>query len=229
MKLATPVRAAALVGGLLVTSVPAHAAVTFDATGSNNGYPFNIGAFGLSSQAYQQVYGAAGFAGPVSIVGLRFQLDQSEAAFSTVLSNVEISLSTTAAGPSTLGSLLDGNIGTDRRVVRNGPLPLSSGGGAFDVSIPFTTPFAYDPAQGSLLMHVRNFGDGQSAQFEAGSNPLVGRLFTAHAADAFGTAEDGFGLATRFTTVAAVVPEPGAYLLMALGLAVTGFVARRRG
>jgi len=59
---------------------------------SNNGFPFNIALFGLSSERYEQVYSATQFgSGPLLITGLAFRPDANTgAAFSTTLSNVSI-------------------------------------------------------------------------------------------------------------------------------------------
>src|SRR6266849_6876961 len=51
---------------------------------SNNGFPFNIAAFGLSSQRYQQVYGSSEFSGLFLITDIEFRPDAtSGAAFSS--------------------------------------------------------------------------------------------------------------------------------------------------
>src|SRR5215471_3973069 len=62
----------------------------------NNGFPFNIGDFGLSQQRYQQVYAAsefAGFSGPVTITQIAFRPDVAASAFSTSLSDIQINMS----------------------------------------------------------------------------------------------------------------------------------------
>src|SRR5437879_5848047 len=77
---------------------------------SNNGYPFNITAFGLSSQRYQQVYGASDFilggvVTPQNITQITFRPDAlSGAAFSSTLPSIQIDLSTTSKTPDGLST-----------------------------------------------------------------------------------------------------------------------------
>src|SRR5690348_12595706 len=68
---------------------------------SNNSFPLNLSAFGLTSQRYQQVYAASQFGSvPLLITGIAFRPDpEFGAAFSTILGNVQIDLSTTTPAP----------------------------------------------------------------------------------------------------------------------------------
>jgi hypothetical protein len=190
----------------------------------NNIYPFDIGDIGLSSQRYQQVYGSSDFgSSPITITGLAFTPATGfTAPFSSVLPNVDISLSTTAAPVDGLSSTFAANVGADSTLVFGGPLPLSSAGipGVFDMVIPFTTPFTYDPERGNLLLDVENFADGTTTHFgtELASGDTVSRVVAdndVNSPTAFTV--DTAGLVTEFVTV---VPEPSS--IAALGTAIAG-------
>ena len=91
-------------------------------------------------------------------------------AFSLVIANIQIDLSTTLAAPDALSDTLDGNVGADDKVVYAGPLGISSsftgpagGPKAFDIIINLTTPFFYYPSSGNLLLDVRNFSGASPA------------------------------------------------------------------
>jgi len=139
---------------------------------SGNSYPFNIGA---NTMRYQQVYAASQFgdmpAGGALINGIGFRRDAGWGTFSATLPAIQINLSTTAKAPDALSPTFAGNVGPDDTVVFNGPLALSStatGSPApFDIIIPLTNSFFYDPAAGNLLLEVRNSGGGNSSQFDS--------------------------------------------------------------
>src|SRR5262249_21659069 len=140
----------------------------------SNGLPFNIGAFSLSSQRYQQVFAASAFAsvsGPHLITQIAFRPDaQIGGAFSSIIPNIQINLSTTSATPDGLSATFANNVGSDDTVVFSGSLSLSSaftgppgGPKAFDIIINLQTPFLYNPSAGNLLLDVRNFSGGTTA------------------------------------------------------------------
>jgi hypothetical protein len=98
-------------------------------------------------------------------------------AFSGILPDIQINLSTITLGADGLSLVFANNLGlNDTIVFARGPLSLSSNfsgpvGGPmdFDVVITLTTPFFYDPAAGNLLMDVRNFGGGTTTVLDAES------------------------------------------------------------
>jgi hypothetical protein len=208
---------------------------------SNNGYPFNLGNFGLPSDRYQQVYAASDFGslgGPELITQILFRPDAGTgAAFSSTLSNVLIDLSTTSATPGTLSSTFANNVGADNTTVFSGALSLSSsdsgpsaGPKNFDIVITLMTPFLYNPASGDLLLDVTNFGGGSTTQFDATvSSADVARVFTEATSGGSGatsgTYADNSGLVTefKFTT-----PEPSAFVLLLTTVFLIAFLARKR-
>lgn len=204
---------------------------------SNNGFPFNITPFGLASQRYQQVYNANQFTNAGMITAITFRPDADTGnAFASVLSNVQINLSTTSAGPDGLSSTFASNVGGNNQTVFSGALALSSadtagpgGTRAFDITIALNTPFFYDPSQGNLLLDVRNFAGGTTTQFDAHTvtGDSISRGFT-NVVGGVGNATgltDTSGLVTQFQIQA--VPEPVSMIVFG-GLAVAGIVGYRR-
>ena len=235
---------AALTLGILARPVSAQTIVSpnFDAVtegDTNNAFPFNYN----HSARYQQVYAASEFGaltGPTLITQIAFRPDAgSGAAFSTAFSNIQFDLSTTSAAPHTLSATFASNVGADDTVVRSGAVTLASAfigpaGGPknFDVLITLTTPFLYNPANGSLLLDIRKFSaESIGTQLDAQDfNSATSREFGTDVNDASANQNIGTdtGLVTQFT-FAAAVPEPGAMSLL-LGFSVTGIglYSRRR-
>jgi len=205
----------------------------------NNGFPFNIAFFSLTSQRYQQLYSSTEFTGPVLISGIAFRPDATiGSAFSSTLPSIQISLSTTSAAVDGLSTTFANNVGGDVTTVFNGALSLSSSftgplGGPknFDISITFATPFLYNPALGNLLLDVRNFGGGATTQSDSqlSGSDSVSRVFTNSLFPAGVNSPTGVsdtqGLVTKFITTA--IPEPNSLFLLSAGLVVLGFCRRK--
>jgi len=190
---------------------------------SNNGYPFDLSEVGLTSQRYQQVYAASQFGGGGLITQIVFRPDATFGhAFTSMLSDIQIDLSTTSAADDGLSSIYANNVGADDTVVfARGPLTLSSaftgppdGPKDFDIIITLSHPFLYNPALGNLLLDVRNFGGGITTFFDAVSTTGdgVSRLFNQNVNNTTGTTDTG-GLVTGFN----IVPEPGSAALLLVG------------
>src|SRR5215467_2733983 len=144
--------------------------------GASLAEPFNNGL----KIRYQQVYASSqfsAFGGPKWIHGVYFRPDGRVGgfghAFTQTYDKLEIHLSTTSVGPLTIGQNYVNNAGSDDTTVLNtaldGPVTISSAstgpvGGPkdFDIYIPFTKAFRYDPAAGNLLIDIKR--DGTSLQ-----------------------------------------------------------------
>jgi len=237
---------AAMLGCLLLLSSPNHSiaqnivvpnSLANVEGNANNGFPFNIGDFNISTQRYQQDYASNQFSaitGPTLITAISFRPDSSTgSAFNSTLTNIQINLSTTTIAPSGLSTTYASNIGGDDTQVYSGSLTLSStntGGPPrnFDIVITLQTPFLYDPALGNLLMDVRNFGGGITTQFNADSSDgSIGRVWNTDVNSATGTINtSGNGLVTQFTFAA--VPEPTTWALIGVGTFGAGAFAWRK-
>jgi hypothetical protein len=195
---------------------------------ANNSLPFDLRS-GLPpsccpSQAvrYQQVFAASEFASlsaPFLITQIAFRPDaEFGSPFASVLSHVDIHLSTTAHPPDGLSLTFASNIGADDTLVFTGPLSLSSsrvgpavGPYAFDIVITLQRPFLYDPAKGHLLLDVKNLSPGETTTVfdfhfaegdstsRIGSSSLRGDVNDVDSPTA--DFADSGGLVTRFTTI----------------------------
>jgi hypothetical protein len=193
---------------------------------SNNDWPFAI------SLRYQQVYAASQFANGGLITQIAFRPDATLGdAFSEMIANIHIDLSTTSATPDALSSTLDNNVGADDQVVYAGSLGISTsftgpagGPKAFDIITNLTTPFFYNPSRGNLLLDVINFSgaspptcasapciDALDAESTLGDS--VSRIWSPIDGNSFPLlGQDTSGLVTQFT----IVPEPGTFSLFVI-------------
>jgi hypothetical protein len=208
---------------------------------SNNAYPFNIGAIGITSQRYQQIYNSSLFSilpsGGVLITGIAFRVSNNSGdPFSAALPDIQLDLSTTSANENSLSTTFASNVGANDTVVyARGSMQLSgtdnntSIPNPFDVVIQLTTPFIYNPAAGNLLLDVRNYGGGLTTQFDATSvsgdgMARVSSEFTGNVNSSAGTVSDTLGMVTEF--IFQPVPEPSTFALA--GLAGLGLLKFRR-
>ncbi len=88
-------------------------------------------------------------------------------AFTGSVADIKIKMCTTMTSASSPSSVFTNNFGPDLTSVFDGTLTISSsftgppsGPKAFDISIPLTTPFHYDPRAGNLLIEYRNYTGG---------------------------------------------------------------------
>lgn len=218
-------------GSVIVPSANTSTAGTTD-----NRFPFLVAA----GMRYQQVYASSQFSGPVTIDEIDFRngifVDE---AFTSTISNIQISLSTTSTSVDGLSSTFASNTGADNTLVYSGSLTLSSTNAAgpgnthvFDIAIHLQTPFTYNPANGNLLLDVDNLSGANAAInldfFDAvntAGDPVSRVWGTEGQPNATTGTVDTIGLITRFDTVAAV-PEPGTILFAGLGMA--GLLAWRK-
>jgi hypothetical protein len=179
---------------------------------TGNSYPFNIGL--TNTMRYQQVYGASEFGalpvGGAFITGIAFRSDAGWGSFSATLPAVQINLSTTPKAPDGLSATFGNNVGNNDTIVFSGALTLRSAASgspaAFDILIPFSTAFFYNPGGGNLLLDVRNSGGGTSSQFDAVSTAgdSVSRLDNLVNSTTGGA--DTLGLVTEFVFQTASQP-----------------------
>jgi hypothetical protein len=134
---------------------------------ANSDVPFGSGVLRAANYHQQTVYGSNHFPANLSllITELRYRPDSYYgSAFTTTVANIRFNLSTTTRRPDALNAAFAENVGNDNTIVFNGPLSISSrftgpvnGPKDFDIVVPLTTPFLYNPAMGNLLVEVRNF------------------------------------------------------------------------
>jgi len=160
---------------------------------------------------YQQVYSSKAFPGPITIAQIAFaSASQVTSGPGTAHYNVSISFSTTNKGPNGLSTDLASNRGADLAQVFTGPITATlNAADQFDLVID-VTPFAYDPANGNLLVEITvntpaEF-TGNPLYFRAGFSADSSRAANPSGIDG-GAFTDGFGLETRFLTVAPTASE----------------------
>jgi hypothetical protein len=125
--------------------------------------PFEIEYLDVQSMRYQQVYASGQFSAAgltdVYITDLYFQIGASTHGFGSVITNIQITLSTTTKSVDGLSAVFAENVGTNETVVHSGSLGVFQVLGSYllDVPVILQTAFHYRPKDGNLLMDVRNF------------------------------------------------------------------------
>ncbi|MDB6054660.1 MAG: glycoside hydrolase family 18, partial [Verrucomicrobiales bacterium] len=113
----------------------------------------------------QTVYGTNFFPnGPITIYEIRFQRQKGTLPFTNVTINARIAMSTTLKSADGLSTVFANNLGSDEVVVFNGSVAVTSSNAVttnpatspFDIVIPLTTPFSFDPSRGNLLVDYTN-------------------------------------------------------------------------
>jgi hypothetical protein len=183
---------------------------------------------------YQQVFGSSDFTDIIS--GIAFSISEIRfrplnlPQFSTaVLPDIQVNLSTTRRTVDGLSSVFAENVGLDETVVfARGALRFESSAVSFPYVITFLHPFIYDPADGNLLLDVRNYGGGRSGPFAASTlTSDHSSSVWARSVDSASGILDSSGLTTGFRVT--LVPEPGVLALLALAAAgAVGVVQNRR-
>lgn len=215
--------------------------------GTGNCDPFGCPVlFGLGT--YQQVYSSSAFSGAIVIDDLAFFQQQ-------VLKNggvpaggtYTLSFSYTSDAPGDLNlTNPDDNIGSGSATFFSGTLPSLASDGNGNLLTFSGLPFAYNPADGNLLLTVSITGATDSLPYlyldQAQCGPLTTCPMgsTVVSSNAFfgnvnGSPVSGGnntgGLVTEFgyTTIAGVpTPEPGSLLLVLAGIGLIGYQRRRR-
>jgi hypothetical protein len=180
---------------------------------------------------FQQVYDASAFSAfpqGLSVGQLAFRGDAFNGhGFGTVISNIEIHLSTTSRSVNSLSPVFDQNVGPDdKMVIGRAAFRLQGDGGTSGTTWPFSTvldfvenQFLYYPTAGNLLLDIKVFSGVRTARFDAFDRPggTVSSVF------GFGTSfpssgqATSLGLATKFFVLA--VPEPSVAAMLVFGLA----------
>jgi hypothetical protein len=162
--------------------VPAGLANTEGNGASNIGFvPF--------AQRLIMLYSASQFGLPAGkrawITGVAFRHDGPwgfPQAFTGTFPGISISLSVTPRSPAAWSLILAENLGPDVRNVFNGPLFINAtntGGSPnpFDIRIPFTTPFEYNPSGGHLALMLETVGGPQSLFLDFEGNGDTNRAY----------------------------------------------------
>lgn len=189
--------------------------------------------FRTSSTTFQQVYSASEFAFGFTnrIDGISFRFDEASGqSFVGLWPSISVLLSTTARSPDSLSPNYSDNGGPIVVEVFAGPLgivaPSSGGLRPFQVNIPFSTPFFYDPSQGNLSVVIGASPGPISLALDAhlATGDSVGRVFGG--ISTMGTV-DTLGLITRFDVTP--IPEPTTCVLGVVGAVILwGFHRRKR-
>ena len=173
---------------------------------ASNRIPFDPVACG-DGVRYQQIYDGDQV-GAGTIHAIRFRPDGiANVGLPVTFHDLTVRLSSTPVAPDDLDGDLDANLGPDVTTVFEGDLTLGASASAavprpFDLAIPLTTPFAFDPTGGaSLVLEIRipvcaTLGFGMDYATE---NLAVSRAFVPDAQGTIATSRTGsVGLVTQF-------------------------------
>lgn len=213
MKMRSPILVLLALTGASALAPVVHAQVVVpNGLAAVEGNDGNSNPFSISPPVrYQQVY-LGNELQPGWIAAISFRLDGASPAFDPVIyDGVQLTLSSTSAGPDSLSSTLDDNLGGDAAVIFQGSVSFSSTAAGdpnpFDITLTAQSPFFFDPQGGSNLLVELVLGSlpgtpivsPLDAEFEVGDS--VGRAFCQGVADC-ATADftpDTVGLVTSFT------------------------------
>ena len=173
----------------------------------------------------QIVYGAANFpAGNVTITELRFRRDIGEPPFLNASANVTVKLSTTSRGTGNLSAAFAENSGPDETTVFDGVWNYSSPTTVeprtvrpFEIILPLSAPFTYNPSAGNLLFDIRVAGGtgGGWTDGASGSGSQVARERSLNPDAATGNAGELTGdviqLVYQTTATLEILPNGGTF------------------
>ncbi len=174
---------------------------------------------------FQQVYSAAQFSGPILITGIELEYGVGDASQTYVFS-----LSTSINPVGALSPNFKANIGADVQIFYSGALLAP---GAFNKANFIGTPFAYDPANGDLLLDISHPTISlffSQATYIGDYTPVlqsVARNFSFAASGPGFVLDQNVGLLTVFNANGAV-PEPASWAMLIAGFGMIGAMQRRR-
>jgi len=233
--------AAGLQAGTIVLGNP-------PATGIGNCDPFGCPGF-LGLETYQQVFFNGAFPGAITIDGVDFfqsQVTGNGGAPAGGTYTLSFSYTSATLGALNLTNATDNNSSANQTFF-SGTLPtLIPDGAAGDVLVFTGTPFAYDPADGNLLLTVSVSGATDPEHFlfldeaQCGPKTICPTGSTIVSSNAYFSTIKGVpvsggndvgGLVTGFnytTPTGVSTPEPGSLLLVVAGIGLVGYQGRRR-
>jgi hypothetical protein len=202
----------------------------------------NIVPFSYPPARYQQLNFAAEFGaitGPTLITEIAFRAGPTANPFTHTVADLQINLSTAAVTP--LSGTYATNVGSDDTTVFAGPLVMNvvspkSSLRPWEILIPLTTPFLYDPSVGDLLLDVRIIDNPSGVAGRFIDSLTIPQTLARVFCDAVPNCSvddtgggglnggiDGGFLITRFT----FAPEPGAGAAGAIAVLALGTAAKR--
>jgi hypothetical protein len=188
----------------------------------------------------QFLYASGQFTGPIEITQISFRASPGTGPADFAYGNMSAYLSTSPNSTTTVSTTFANNIGPDNTLVFSGTNVVlgdagCSGSGVcpFDLSINLSTPFYYNPANGSLLLEIvatalEDLNDGNSYfDPESFSGPgAMALVYESGSTTATTGAYFDEGNVTKFTFTA--VPEPSSWTMTAIGVATLLGIVRRR-
>jgi hypothetical protein len=177
-----------------------------------------------AASTFQQVYSASefGFAPTNRIDAISFRMDGETGQSFVGTWNASVFLSTTLRSPDSLSPAYGDNAGPDSVQVFGGRFLIwatnTPGLRAFQVRIPFETPFFYDPTRGNLEVAIVTSAGPKDLVLDAqlAANDSVGRVFGGISTSG---SVDSLGLVTEFEITP--VPEPSfGIFIVAFGIIV---------
>lgn len=234
-----------LVGGL---AAPQAASAQTEVGGTSTVTTLPFGTDGSTSSntnyagEYQQIYSASAFTAPINITQISFASapDPSGAAGSspeTATYKLIVGFSNTSASISAPSFTYSDNIGSNFKTVFSGTIVAQlQANNTFDLNIPLTAVFAYDPSlagQQNLLLDVFIQSATSTDKvdfFQSGDDGQTGRVYNSDGTSSFPTASDQNGLRTLFTVTPAPEPSPLLSLLLGIGgvALIGGLQAKKR-
>ncbi len=185
----------------------------------------------------QALFASNQFPGAMDITGASFRADPGTGPVDWTFSSTSIYLSTSPNSPSSMSTTFANNIGPDNTLVFTGTnVTLSDAGCSgpgvcpFDLGINFTTPFFYNPANGSLLEELvgtgfTGSGATDAVSFSGPGGGLARVTATGSTTATTGTLAYGNSI-TGFTFTS--VPEPTSWTMMAVGATALVWMGRKR-